>query len=117
MPRYGLDKLLDDAQITDVAEYVLSLSGKSTDPAAAGTWPEGLCRAVRRLPRPRRQGQAGTGRAQPDGRHLALRRQQAGHRREHQDGRGGMMPAWVGRLDPVTLKSLAVYVHSLGGGK
>jgi cytochrome c oxidase cbb3-type subunit 3 len=32
-------------------------------------------------------------------------------------GRGGMMPAWTGRLDPVTLKSLAVYVHSLGGGK
>ncbi len=32
-------------------------------------------------------------------------------------GRGGMMPAWAGRLDPVTLKSLAVYVHSLGGGK
>ena len=32
-------------------------------------------------------------------------------------GRGGQMPAWVGRLDAVTLKSLAVYVHSLGGGK
>jgi cytochrome c oxidase cbb3-type subunit 3 len=32
-------------------------------------------------------------------------------------GRGGMMPAWDGRLDPVTIKSLAVYVHSLGGGK
>ena len=32
-------------------------------------------------------------------------------------GRGGMMPAWAGRLDPVTVKSLAVYVHSLGGGK
>ncbi len=32
-------------------------------------------------------------------------------------GRGGVMPAWSGRLDPVTLKSLAVYVHSLGGGK
>ena len=32
-------------------------------------------------------------------------------------GRGGMMPAWAGRLDPVTIKSLAVYVHSLGGGK
>ena len=26
------------------------------------------------------------------------------------------MPAWVGRLDPVTIKSLAVYVHTLGGG-
>ena len=32
-------------------------------------------------------------------------------------GRGGMMPAWAGRLDPVTLKALAVYVHSLGGGQ
>ena len=32
-------------------------------------------------------------------------------------GRGGQMPWWVGRLDPVTIKSLAVYVHSLGGGK
>jgi len=27
------------------------------------------------------------------------------------------MPAWVGRLDPVTIKALTVYVHSLGGGK
>ena len=32
-------------------------------------------------------------------------------------GRGGMMPAWTGRLDDVTIKSLAVYVHSLGGGE
>ncbi|MBI3764794.1 MAG: cytochrome C oxidase Cbb3, partial [Chloroflexi bacterium] len=30
-------------------------------------------------------------------------------------GRGGVMPAWSGRLDPITLKALAVYVHSLGG--
>jgi cytochrome c oxidase cbb3-type subunit 3 len=28
-----------------------------------------------------------------------------------------MMPAWAGRLDPATLKALAIYVHSLGGGK
>ncbi len=32
-------------------------------------------------------------------------------------GRGGIMPAWDGRLDPVSVKMLAVYVHSLGGGK
>ena len=32
-------------------------------------------------------------------------------------GRGGVMPLWTGRLDAPTLKSLAVYVHSLGGGK
>ena len=33
------------------------------------------------------------------------------------NGRNGVMPAWVGRLDPVTIKALTVYVHSLGGGK
>lgn len=33
------------------------------------------------------------------------------------NGRAGVMPAWVGRLDPVTIKALTVYVHSLGGGK
>jgi len=29
----------------------------------------------------------------------------------------GMMPAWGERLDPVTIKMLAAYVHSLGGGE
>jgi len=33
------------------------------------------------------------------------------------NGRAGVMPAWVGRLDPSTIKAMAVYVHSLGGGK
>ncbi|HKA74596.1 MAG TPA: cytochrome-c oxidase, cbb3-type subunit III [Xanthobacteraceae bacterium] len=33
------------------------------------------------------------------------------------NSRAGVMPAWAGRLDPVTIKSLAVYVHTLGGGK
>lgn len=31
--------------------------------------------------------------------------------------RHGVMPAWEGRLDPVTIKMLATYVHSLGGGE
>lgn len=31
--------------------------------------------------------------------------------------RHGVMPAWEGRLDPATIKSLAVYVHSFGGGE
>ena len=32
------------------------------------------------------------------------------------NGRSGVMPAWVDRLDPATLKALTVYVHTLGGG-
>ena len=31
--------------------------------------------------------------------------------------RNSVMPAWGGRLDPTTIKSLALYVHSLGGGQ
>ena len=33
------------------------------------------------------------------------------------NGRAGVMPAWEGRLDQTTIKAMAVYVHSLGGGK
>jgi cytochrome c oxidase cbb3-type subunit 3 len=33
------------------------------------------------------------------------------------NGRSGVMPAWTGRLDPSTIKAMAVYVHSLGGGQ
>ena len=33
------------------------------------------------------------------------------------NGRAGVMPAWAGRLDPTTIKALAVYVHTFGGGE
>ena len=33
------------------------------------------------------------------------------------NARYGVMPAWGTRLDPVTVKMLAAYVHSLGGGE
>jgi cytochrome c oxidase cbb3-type subunit 3 len=33
------------------------------------------------------------------------------------NARYGIMPAWGSRLDPVTIKMLASYVHSLGGGE
>ena len=33
------------------------------------------------------------------------------------NARQGIMPAWTRQLDPVTIKMLAVYVHSLGGGE
>ena len=33
------------------------------------------------------------------------------------NGRAGMMPAWAGRLDEPTIKALAVYVHTFGGGE
>jgi len=32
------------------------------------------------------------------------------------NSRASVMPAWAGRLEPATIKALAVYVHTLGGG-
>jgi cytochrome c oxidase cbb3-type subunit 3 len=29
----------------------------------------------------------------------------------------GVMPAWAARLDPATIRSVALYVHALGGGE
>ena len=33
------------------------------------------------------------------------------------NSRRGVMPGWNARLSPETIKQLAVFVHSLGGGK
>ncbi|MBX9796702.1 cytochrome-c oxidase, cbb3-type subunit III [Sphingomonas sp.] len=33
------------------------------------------------------------------------------------NARGGIMPAWHARLSPATIRMLAIYVHSLGGGE
>jgi cytochrome c oxidase cbb3-type subunit 3 len=117
MPRYGLDKLLDDAQIDDVAEYVLSLSGKSTNQAAAAKGQKVFAEQCVSCHGPDGKGMREQGAPNlTDG--LWLYGGSKGAIIESiRTGRGGMMPAWAGRLDPVTLKALAVYVHSLGGGQ
>ena len=117
MPRYGLDKLLGETQINDAAEYVLSLTGKSTDPAAVGRGQKVYADQCAACHAPDGEGKQDQGAP-----NLADEIWLYGGSRQAivesiRTGRGGMMPAWVGRLDPVTLKSLAVYVHSLGGGK
>ena len=38
-------------------------------------------------------------------------------RKSIQDARFGVMPRWGEKLDPATVKMLAAYVHSLGGGE
>lgn len=117
MPRFGLDKLLDDTQIADTAEFVLSLSGASKQPDAAARGKKVYaenCVAC--------HGDAGKGLQEQGAPDLTDAIWLYGGSKQAivesiRTGRGGVMPAWSGRLDPVTLKSLAVYVHSLGGGK
>lgn len=117
MPRYGADKLLEPKQISDVAEYVLSLSGQKHDAAAAAAGKTVFteqCAAC--------HGDTGKGNPDVGAPNLTDKVWLYGGDKQSivttiNTGRGGRMPNWAGRLDDVTIKSLAVYVHSLGGGK
>ena len=117
MPRYGLDKLLEEKQINDVAEFVLSLSGKAGDGPSVARGKQVFadqCAAC--------HGPDGKGKQDQGAPNLADQIWLYGDSRAAilesvRTGRGGMMPAWAGRLDPVTINALTVYVHSLGGGK
>ncbi|WP_436642579.1 cytochrome-c oxidase, cbb3-type subunit III [Microbaculum sp. FT89] len=118
MPAFGRDEILDTDQVRDVASYVASLSGMETNPAAdlanGQTVYADNCAAC--------HGDNGEGMTEVGAPNLTDNIWLYGgdlnaivHR--IQVGGGSVMPAWVDRLDPVTLKSLAVYVHSLGGGE
>jgi cytochrome c oxidase cbb3-type subunit 3 len=117
MPRFGIDKLLDDAQIDEAAEYVLSLSGQSTDAAAAGRGQKLFADQCTTCHGPDGKGSEELGAPNLADAIWLYGGTKAAIVESIRTGRGGVMPAWAGRLDPVTVKSLSVYVHSLGGGK
>lgn len=113
MPRFGLDEMLDKTQIAAVADHVLSLSGGAASDAGAAIFAEN-CAAC--------HGESGEGMAEFGAPRLAdaiwlYGGDKATVVETVTKSRGGVMPAWGGRLDEVTIKQLAVYVHSLGGGQ
>lgn len=117
MPRFGLDQVLDQKQMSDTAEFVLSLSGKSADQEAATRGAAIFAENCAVC-----HGEKGTGNQELGAPNLTDAIWLYGGAKEDviqsiATGRGGIMPQWHTRLDPVTIKTLAVYVHGLGGGK
>lgn len=117
MPRFGLDGMLTPVQIADTAEFVLSLSGRSTVPAAAERG-----RAIYAEQCSACHGTEGRGLAEMGAPNLADRiwlygGDKAAIERSIQVARGGVMPAWAERLDEATIRMLTLYVHQLGGGR
>ncbi len=117
MPAFLKDEILTKEQVNDVAEYVLSLSGGGGDDAAArrgaAIFAEN-CSAC--------HGEKGEGIRELGGPRLndaiwLYGGDKATVVETISFARRGVMPAWVDRLPPATVKSLAVYVHSLGGGE
>ena len=118
MPAFGKDGTLKRDEIVQVANYVRSLAGlpvrQGVDLAAGGKIFAENCAVC--------HGDEGKGNEELGAPNLADRiflngADEAAIIESINTGRGGVMPAWAGRLDPATLKALAVYVHTLGGGK
>jgi cytochrome c oxidase cbb3-type subunit III len=118
MLAFGKDGVLKPAEIVTVANYVRALSGLSTSPgydAAAGKkiFADNCVSC---------HGDNGKGNQELGAPDLTDKiwlygSDEATLVETITNGRAGVMPAWAGRLDPATVKALAVYVHSLGGGK
>jgi cytochrome c oxidase cbb3-type subunit 3 len=112
MPAF--EGVLDGGQASAVAGHVLSLSGKGkANPAGAQLFADN-CAAC--------HGAAGEGMPAMGAPALNdaiwLYGGTAGAvKKQILAPRHGVMPAWQGRLDPVTIKMLAAYVHSRGGGQ
>ena len=117
MPRFGIDGLLTPAQISDTAEFVLSLSGRASIPAAAERG-----RAVYAEQCAVCHGAEGRGIAELGAPSLADQiwlygGDKAAIEQSIQVARGGVMPPWADRLDEATIRMLTLYVHQLGGGR
>ncbi|HEY8380534.1 MAG TPA: cytochrome-c oxidase, cbb3-type subunit III [Microvirga sp.] len=118
MLAFGRDGILKRDEVEKVANYVLSLSGPAFNPKLKLDDGEKLyaanCAAC--------HGDAAKGNREMGAPDLTDAIWLYGSQPQQvmatiTNGRKGVMPAWETRLDPVTVKSLAVYIHSLGGGK
>jgi cytochrome c oxidase cbb3-type subunit 3 len=118
MPDFGRDGILKPDEISTVADFVRSLSGLPVDPKTDMTrgakifadncagchGPEG--KGTRELGAPNLTDAIWL--YGPDKATIV---------ETITNGRGGVMPAWAGRLDDTTIKALTVFVFTFGGGE
>lgn len=117
MPKFGADELLEPAQIDQVVQYVLQISGQDHDAALAS---EGAtvfaenCAAC--------HGEDGTGDRAQGAPNLTDAIWLYGGDKDTLTktvtyARFGVMPAWQGRLSEADIRAVASWVHSRGGGE
>ncbi|MEL6259248.1 MAG: cytochrome-c oxidase, cbb3-type subunit III [Pseudomonadota bacterium] len=117
MPAYGAEGFLSRSQINDVTAYVRHLGGAEIDvstlAAGAEIWST-QCFAC--------HGEDGSGNQALGAPNLTDAEWLFGGDDEQirdsiYNARNAHMPAWQERLDDATIRALAVYVHTLGGGE
>ena len=116
MPSFGRDGLLKPQEVTDLTEYVVFLSHRAASPGAvarAAPIFAAQCAAC--------HGPEGKGNQRVGAPNLTDSDWLYGSDRKsiHDQiwfGRGGVMPAWAGRLSAAEIKAVTVYVHVNSGG-
>ncbi|MFO1204116.1 MAG: cytochrome-c oxidase, cbb3-type subunit III [Tabrizicola sp.] len=117
MPKFGLDGILDETQIAQVAEHVLALSGQEHDAALATAGAQVFadnCAAC--------HAEDGKGDRAQGAPNLTDAIWLYGGSREKiietvTKARFGVMPNWNTRLSEDEIRAVAYYVHSRGGGE
>lgn len=117
MPAFGRDELLEDAQIDQVVNYVMSLSGTPQDASmveAGASVFEEECASCHM--------EDGTGDRSQGAPNLADAIWLYGGdfdslRDTVYNSRYGVMPPWNERLTEAQVRAVSVYVHQLGGGE
>lgn len=117
MPAFGRDGILQPNQIQDLVSYVRQLSGREKQSTAARRGAalfEANCTVCHG---PDAKGNRELGAPNLTDAISLYGLDRAALTETITNARYGVMPRWGQRLDPATIRMLAAYVHSLGGGE
>lgn len=117
MPRFGIDEMLTQEQMSDVADYVLSLSATAGDGAAIARGKAIFAEQCVICHTETAQGNQELGAPNLTDGIWLYGGTKADVLETIRTGRGGVMPTWASRLDENSIKKVTAYVYALGGGK
>jgi cytochrome c oxidase cbb3-type subunit 3 len=117
MPAFGRDGILQPAQIEDLVAHVRTISGQQRGSGSARRGAELFAENCAACHGPDGRGNRELGAPNLADAIWLYGGDSDSIRTTIADSRAGVMPRWGNRLDPVTIRMLAAYVHSLGGGE
>jgi cytochrome c oxidase cbb3-type subunit III len=114
---FGRDGLLTPKEIDDLVQYVVKVSGGDADMAAANRAAPIFAQQCVTCHGADAKGNRSLGAPNLTDAEWLFGGEPRDIQQTIYSARNAHMPAWQGRLDDATIKALAVYVHSLGGGE
>jgi len=116
MPAFGRENMLTAAQVSDLTEYVVRLSGRPANAAAVGRAQQLYADNCAACHTPTGVGDRLVGAPNLTDREWLYGSDRESIRGQIHNGRNGVMPTWEGRFSPGVIKALAVYIHVNAGG-